>query len=188
MVLLCCPFALAKLALPGNNKDVQKDYEVNTIEEVLQQYSPMISALIRKLNIYRDFESFRQIGEVALWQAWLRFDETKGDFTPFAYRSIQGAMLDELNRENRFSIRFAVMENPGMEEPASLPDENKLPEWLDSISLSAKEKSLLEDLFVNGMSIAELAAHQGLSVSGLKKRKGRALEKIRRGMPDGFYQ
>lgn len=160
---------------------------MDTIEEVLQQYTPMISALIRKLNIYRDYETYRQIGEVALWQAWLRFDETKGDFTPFAYRSIQGAMLDELNRENRFSIRFAVMENPALEEPASPLLENKLPEWLDSIPLSAQEKSLLEALFVNGESIRKLAEQQGLSVSGLKKRKGRALEKIRKGMPDDFF-
>ena len=161
---------------------------MDTIEKVLLQYTPMISALIRKLHIYRDFESYRQIGEVALWQAWLRFDETKGDFTPFAYRSIQGAMLDELNRENRFSIRFAVMENPGLEEPASPHFENKLPEWLDSVPLSPQETLLLEDLFVNGESIRKLAEQQGLSVSGLKKRKGRALEKIRKGMPDDFYR
>ena len=160
---------------------------MNTIEEVLQQYTPMISALIRKLHIYRDFETYRQIGEVALWQAWLRFDETKGDFTPFAYRSIQGAMLDELNRENRFSIRFELMENPGLEEPASPLLETELPEWLDSVILSAQEKSLLEALFVNGESIRKLAEQQGLSVSGLKKRKGRVLEKIRRQMPDDVY-
>lgn len=160
---------------------------MDTIEKVLEQYSPMISALIRKLHIYRDFESYRQIGEVALWQAWLRYDEAKGDFTPYAYRTIHGAMLDELNRENRFAIRFALMENPGMEESANFPDENKLPEWLDSICLSAQEKSLLEDLFVNGKSVGEVAAQQGLSVSGIKKRKGRALDKIRRQMPNVFF-
>lgn len=159
---------------------------MDTIEEVLQQYTPMISALIRKLNIYRDYETYRQIGEVALWQAWLRFDDTKGDFTPFAYRSIQGAMLDELNRENRFSSRFAVMESPGMEVPATSLTEPKLPEWLESVSLSVPERSLLEALFVNGESIIKLAEQQGQSVSALKKRKGRALEKIRRFMPADF--
>lgn len=147
----------------------------------------MVSALIRKLNIYRDFETYRQIGEVALWQAWLRFDETKGDFTPFAYRSIQGAMLDELNRENRFSIRFVVMENPALEEPTNPLLEHKLPEWLDSIPLSVQEKSLLEALFVNGESIRKLAEQQGLSVSALKKRKRRALEKIRKQLLEKFY-
>ncbi|MGG0670245.1 sigma-70 family RNA polymerase sigma factor [Lederbergia citrisecunda] len=36
------------------------------------------------------------------WRAWTGFDVEKGDFTPFAYRSIRGAMLDELKRESRF--------------------------------------------------------------------------------------
>ncbi|MBO0602533.1 hypothetical protein I2483_12775 [Sporosarcina sp. E16_3] len=67
-------------------------------EDVLEQYEPMISASIRKLNIYRDHENFRQAARVALWQAWNRFDDAKGNFTPFAYRSIRGAMLDELKK------------------------------------------------------------------------------------------
>ncbi|WP_255485859.1 sigma factor [Sporosarcina sp. BP05] len=58
-------------------------------EDVLEQYEPMISASIRKLNIYRGHDSFRQAARVALLQAWNRFDEAKGNFTPFAYRSIR---------------------------------------------------------------------------------------------------
>lgn len=152
---------------------------MKTIEEVLEQYSPMISALIRKLNIYRDFESYRQIGEIALWQAWMRFDVEKGDFTPYAYRSIHGAMLDELNRENRFTLRFEVKEDAGIDEPTIFAEENRLPEWVEHIGLSAKEKVLLQNLFVDGQDMAELAAHHGISVSAIKKRKSRTLEKIR---------
>lgn len=162
--------------------DVQKDETLNTIEEVLKQYSPMISALIRKLNIYRDFDTYRQIGEVALWQAWMRFDEKKGDFTPYAYRSIQGAMLDELNRENRFSIRFEVMEDPGHDTPAELTDPNLLPEWLEHVNLSSKERVLLQKLFIEGEEMAELAVNQGVSLSALKKRKTRVFEKIRKSL------
>ncbi len=152
---------------------------MKTIEEVLEQYSPMISALIRKLNIYRDFESYRQIGEIALWHAWMRFDVEKGDFTPYAYRSIQGAMLDELNRENRFALRFEVKEDAGIDEPTIFAEENRLPEWVEHIGLSAKEKVLLQNLFVDGQDMAELAAYHGISVSAIKKRKSRTLEKIR---------
>lgn len=155
-------------------------------EEVLEKYSPMVSALIRKLNIYRDFESYRQIGEVALWQAWIRFDENKGDFTPYAYRSIHGAMLDELNRENRFSMRFEVMEDAGVDKPADLPVENILPEWLEHIGLSAMDKLLLQNLFIDGQNMGELAEHYGISMSALKKRKGRVLKKIRNQIQEDF--
>lgn len=159
---------------------------MNTIEEVLQQYSPMISAMIRKLNIYRDFENYRQIGEVALWQAWLRFDKSKGEFTPFAYRTIQGAMLDELNRENRFTLRFEVMEEAGVNEPANFLEEDILPEWLEQVDLSATEKVLLQNLFIDHSSMSELAAQYGISKSALKKRKTRTLKKIRKQIQDNF--
>ena len=49
-------------------------------EDVLEQYEPMISASIRKLNIYRDHDSFKQAGRVALWQAWHRFDASERKF------------------------------------------------------------------------------------------------------------
>ena len=65
---------------------VWKAAQMMNFEDVLEQYEPMISASIRKLNIYRDHESFRQAGRIALWQAWNRFDEAKGNFTPFAYQ------------------------------------------------------------------------------------------------------
>ena len=83
---------------------------MTNFEDVLAQYEPMISATLRKLNIHRDHDSFRQAGRVALWQAWARFDEAKGNFTPFAYRSIRGAMLDELKKENRFEENIAQVD------------------------------------------------------------------------------
>jgi len=79
-------------------------------DDVLEQYEPMISASIRKLNIYRDHDSFRQAGRIALWQAWNHFEETKGNFTPFAYKSIRGGMIDELRKENHFEENVIQME------------------------------------------------------------------------------
>ena len=80
-------------------------------DDVLKQYELMITASIHKLNIYRDHESFRQAGRIALRQAWNRFDDAKGNFTPFAYRSIRGAMLDELKKEIQFEEHVTQMED-----------------------------------------------------------------------------
>jgi len=60
-------------------------------EYVLNQFEPMIYSCMRKLHLYKNRYSFAQIGRVGLWHAWQRYDESKGDFTPFAYRSIYGA-------------------------------------------------------------------------------------------------
>lgn len=80
-------------------------------EYVLEQFEPMISACIRKLSIYKNHELYRQEGRIALWKAWVRFDVEKGDFAPYAYRSIYGGMLDELKREKRQEEQVNTVED-----------------------------------------------------------------------------
>ena len=149
--------------------------------EVMEQYEPMISAIIRKLNIYRDYDSFRQTGRSALFQAWTRFDETKGSFTPFAYRSIYGAMLDDLKQESRFSEVNTPVETETLEHLShedSLDDPNsELHEVL--IALPLEERTLLIMLYAENKTQAECAAHFGISVPGIKKRRERLLKKLR---------
>lgn len=158
---------------------------MDQFENITKQYAPMISAIIRKLHIYRDFETFRQVGKIALWQAYERFDETKGNFTPFAYRSIYGALLDELKREVRFTGNVMIMENENFEQIEDLRFPDELPEWLDNILLTIEERNLLEALFVEGRSVVELAALNQLSIAGMKKRRERVLKKLKKQLSAG---
>lgn len=158
---------------------------MNSFEEVLAQYEPMISAIIRKLNIYRDFEQFRQAGRVALWQAWERFDESKGSFTPFAYRSIYGALLDEIKRENRFStvntsVETETIELLGSTVPFSTHAE-EIHAGLSTVvkALAMEERQLLVMLFVEKTSQTECAEFFGISIAGVKKRRERLLRKLK---------
>ncbi|HSJ37593.1 MAG TPA: sigma factor [Planococcus sp. (in: firmicutes)] len=147
--------------------------------EVEQRYAPMISALIRKLHIYRDYEVYRQVGKVALWQAWSRFDGDKGDFTPFAFRTVHGAMLDELAREGRYAKLFLLSEGEHFEDLEMPVQDEKLPDWIRGVPLRETEKKLLNELFVEDKGIKQLAGLYGLSVAGMKKRRARLLEKIK---------
>ena len=100
-------------------------------EEVLEQFEPMISACMRKLSIYKNHQLYRQAGRIALWKAWVKFDEEKGDFAPYAYRSIYGGMLDELKKEKR------------QEEQTDLVEDEKLATLLEkSIVLSIVSEDL----------------------------------------------
>ena len=152
-------------------------------EDVLEQYAPMISASIRKLNIYRDHESFRLAGRVALWHAWNRFDETKGNFTPFAYRSIRGAMLDELKKETHFEEHVTQMEDEFLENAIEAKLDvhygasNGLAEALDI--LSPAERDLLKWLFIEGFTLIECAERVGITVAGIMKRRERMLLRLR---------
>ena len=156
---------------------------LTTFNEVLTQYEPMISASLRKLNIYRDHESFKQAGRIALWQAWTRFDEEKGAFTPFAYRSIRGAMLDEMKKENRFEENVSQAEDDFLEALSQI--ENPISEaWSDELDrafeiLTMEERQLIQWLFVERRTQVECAEKAGISKAGIKKRRERILKKLK---------
>ncbi|WP_234398936.1 sigma factor [Planococcus massiliensis] len=169
----------AILVIPGNTKDIQKDGNLKEYEELDAQYAPMINALMRKLHIYRDYESFRQVGKIALWQASIRYDESKGSFTAFAYRTIHGAMLDHLKKEAKYIERNLVQQNHEFDDLAGCIVEDELPEWIDARYLKNGEKRLLEELFVKGTSLTGLAASEGVSLAGMKKRRERVLKKLK---------
>lgn len=154
---------------------------MDQFEQVWKQYEPMVSAIIRKLHIYRDFESFRQTAAIALWQAWLRYEEERGAFAPFAYRSMYGAMLDDLKKETKVNEKTVggggdLLEEFAVEESV----EDHLPDWLDRCQLSQQEQRLLKSLFIDGVSVAELAQGSSLTLAGMKKRRERLLNKIRK--------
>lgn len=165
------------LNVPGESTNVQKDKMMKDFEEVAIKYAPMISAIIRKLHIYRDYDTFRQIGNIALWQAWQRFEDTKGNFTPFAYRSIQGAMLDELKRETKRNDQVSRIANWQEETREEMAE--SLPDWLEVSKLNEKEKWLLEALYVKGCSLSELAVIENRTLAGMKKRRERLLKKLK---------
>ncbi|ANU10235.1 ECF subfamily RNA polymerase sigma-24 subunit [Planococcus antarcticus DSM 14505] len=155
-------------------------------EEVATQYAPMVSAIIRKLHIYRDYDTFRQIGNIALWQAWMRFEDAKGNFTPFAYRSIQGAMLDELKRETRRNDQATYINSIQEEEGESVAE--GLPDWLEVSMLNEPEKWLLEALYVRGCRLTDLAVSEKISLAGMKKRRERLLKKLKETTPHPFKE
>ena len=151
-------------------------------EEILEQFEPMISACMRKLSIYKNHQLYRQAGRIALWKAWVKFDEEKGDFAPYAYRSIYGGMLDELKKEKR------------QEEQADLVEDEKLATLLEKSivlsivsedlevaieSLQSHERELLMWIFVEGISLQQAATRVGITIPGIKKRRERILGKLR---------
>lgn len=155
---------------------------MTTFEEILKQYEPMISACIRKLNIYKNHELYRQAGRIALWKAWVRFDANKGEFTPYAYRCIYGALLDELKKEMH------------VEETVNPMEEEKLTFLLDQVlvtsiqnedlslaleKLTTNERELILWIFVEGISLQQAATRAGITIPGIKKRRERLLNKLK---------
>lgn len=155
---------------------------METYEDVLNQFEPMIHACIRKLRIYKNHDSFIQVGRVGLWKAWQRYDSSKGDFVPFAYRSIYGSLLDELkkaaNEEN-----FLPAEDQLLEILLNKPAESSvdLEELINALSqLNQAEQQLIQLLFIDRSSLDEVALHFGITKAGVKKKRQRTLQKLKR--------
>ncbi|KZE38565.1 hypothetical protein AV656_06565 [Bhargavaea cecembensis] len=158
-------------------------------EDLLLQYEPMISAMLRQLNIRRDHDNFRQAARLALCQALARYDSGRGHFAPFAYRTIRGAMLDELKKESRHAeaasavgpeIVEALSGRQSCDADIEFPDD-RLPLLRQALtSLPEDDRLLLNRLFAQRMPYAECARLVGISVPGIKKRRERILFRLRK--------
>ncbi|MFC7363883.1 MULTISPECIES: sigma-70 family RNA polymerase sigma factor [Bhargavaea] len=158
-------------------------------ENLLQQYEPMISAMLRQLNIRRDHDNFRQAARLALCQACERYDSQRGHFAPFAYRTIRGAMLDELKRESRHTeaasavgpdILEILSGRQACDADAEFTDD-RLPMLRQAFTrLPEADRLLLIRLFAQRLPYTECARLAGISVPGIKKRRERILGRLRK--------
>ena len=155
---------------------------METFEEVLKQYEPMIYSCIRKLQIYKDYAEFIQAGRVGLWKAWQSYDKERGDFTPFAYRTIYGSMLDELKKSYAFEQHMVPTEKEIVEHLIgscgnSVSYSDIIHEALTQLKES--EYQLIQLLFLQGYNLDEVALQMGISKACLKKKRHRTLKELK---------
>ncbi|MFF3100892.1 sigma-70 family RNA polymerase sigma factor [Viridibacillus arvi] len=155
---------------------------MDRFEIVLEQFEPMITSIMNRCRIYRDHELYRQAARIGLWKAWTKYEDSRGDFAPYAYRCIQGAVLDELKKESRNEDQYIPAESDTLEVLIKNNHvERSGTHILDTIleSLPTKDLQLLILLYIKGYSYDELAVMEGLTIGGIKKRRDRIMKQIR---------
>ncbi|MFC6037886.1 sigma-70 family RNA polymerase sigma factor [Paenisporosarcina macmurdoensis] len=154
---------------------------METFEDVLDKFEPMIHACMRKLHIYKNYDSFKQAGRIALWKAWQRYDSSKGNFAPFAYRSIYGSLLDELKKtvieKNIILADDELLEIILHRSVETSLDSERLIKALSQLNLA--EQQLIHLLFVERFSLDKVALHFGITKAGVKKKRERTLQKLK---------
>ncbi len=152
-------------------------------EKVLELVQPMITSIFLKCHIYKDFEYYRHIAAIAVWEAWKKADPAKGLFSSYVYTTVRGEIMKELTREKRFESHFAPtddellnvyrIEEQGQQQGMSM--------WLENIMapLKIEERKLLELFYLEGYSYAEIASELQLSIAAVKKRRLRLMIKLR---------
>lgn len=151
-------------------------------QTVFKKYEAMIHHILRSLRIYKNYDEFFQIGLIALWEANGKFDPSKGAFTSYAYMTMKGRLLSELNKSTKLNERQLYPKEDfwdyQLDESAAVPLEMEtLLAYCEG--LTDNQKKWVVATFYLGMSSAEIAAYEKVTPSAVKKWKRGAMEKIK---------
>ena len=155
-------------------------------DKICEQFEPMITSVLKKAHVYKDFDYYRQCARIALWKAWENYDPKRGDFAPYAYRTMLTSIYTEMAKNNRYTERHTPYEKDELITLTQSQQENKgvadQSEELEELlsRLSEEERQLIKSLYLIGKTYEEIAASEGKTVAALKKRRQRAMDKLRR--------
>lgn len=151
------------------------------VEQLIFENETLIKKVIYKLKIYRDLDEYMQVGRIALWQAFQKFDDTKGDFAMFAYMTVKYAIIRALSKANHVSEHELSVEEDviivNSQQHNLVTSSLEWPEWFEE--LNKDEQFLLVALYEKELSLKEIADKYKLSYEILKKRRQRLLSKLR---------
>lgn len=159
---------------------------LRSFEQVARDYTPLIKSQLKKLHLTKQFDDYFQIGLIALWHAYKNYDEKKGPFPTYAYRTVRGYLLTELRKEKRFRERHLLQEQQTSllfdNETSRLDDEFSyelftLEDYLEP--LSERERRWVIEAIVLGKKTKEIAATYGVSTNTVQTWRKNAMKKLR---------
>jgi len=155
---------------------------MDDFNEVVEQYTPLIYHIIKKLNIYKQTDEYFQTGLIGLWEAYLKFDPNKGKFLSYAYKTIFGKMLYQMKKENQ-GIEHEVVKP--VEFWAGIIDDQDhmmiemiLPTKFIPL-LTPKQVAWLVEYIYKGKTIMEIAKEYQVPPSTVKSWKRTTLKKLK---------
>ncbi|MBP3039935.1 sigma-70 family RNA polymerase sigma factor [Bacillaceae bacterium Marseille-Q3522] len=155
---------------------------MESFEQLVKQYEPMLFRIMHSLHIYKNKEEFYQLGLISLWEARQRFDSAKGSFTNYAYTYIKGKFLTEMTKTNRYEERCFYPK----EEFWDIIEDDALPSHLQHTillsycqGLTNNQKKWLLYTFLEDLSVKDIAEKEGVSVSTVKLWRKGAKEKLK---------
>jgi len=164
---------------PQHNKKLSPELP---FDEVLELVQPMITSILLKCRIYKDFDYYRHIASIAVWNAWRKADQTKGLFSAYLYTTVKGEILKELSKEKSFENMNTPMDHETINyiRDHDISERNPaLLEWCMSY-LKLEERKIVLLFYVEGYSYLEIAKELGVSVKAVKKRRTRIMIKLRK--------
>lgn len=158
---------------------------METFEEVLEQYRPMIYHVVKRAKVYKNHEYYRHCAMIALWEAWRKYDASCGPFSPYAYRTMLTTVYKEMSRENHYAQHYTSIDKDTltflahqMQLKNNQPPSSEI--FTELVELMKKEElELLMDLYCHRYKYDELVQKYGISAAAIKKRRDRLVKKLR---------
>ncbi len=147
---------------------------------VLKKYTPMIYKIMAQLHIRQNTEDFFSEGICALYEAYLKYEKEKGDFSPYAYANIRGRLLNLIQKEERMmpKEKITALEFCPQNIQAISPNLD-IRLFIQNVyaSLSPTEQKLFTLVFLADLPLIRAISHPELQLS---YRQGKyMLKKIR---------
>jgi len=168
------------------------DGDVNSFEYLLNKYQDHVLRIVKKHIPYNEVEETAQDVFVRAYQALPSFKEegsfkqwlsaiavrTCYDFWRKQYRSRELPMSDFSERHRDWLEKvLSNQSDRSFHEKSQAKEAGELLDWGLS-KLSAKDRMILELVYLEGLSVKEAAGLLGLSVSNVKVRSFRSRKKL----------
>ncbi len=149
-----------------------------SFETVVEQYRPLISYIIRKLHIRRHVvDEYMQIGLIALWEAYERYDETKGSFHSFAFKMIRWRIISQLRKETK-NVAVPLLDEQMLKEDVDFFTDII---WEDAMrDMTPRERIWLVRHVIEGKTLKQIADEEGVTVHAVKQWRISAVKKLKR--------
>jgi RNA polymerase sigma factor (sigma-70 family) len=155
---------------------------VESFDELVVQYQPMIHKIIQSLHIYRNQDEFYQTGLIGLWEASQSYNEGKGRFSNYAYSYMKGKMLTQMNRDNQHQERHVLPEKKFWEciedqESSLLLEKETIQTYCEG--LTEKEAIWVIATHIDQLTTKEIAEKEKVSLSAVKRWRSGAIRKLK---------
>jgi RNA polymerase sigma factor (sigma-70 family) len=151
--------------------EIMSQTKPSTFEEAIVQYTPMIHHLIKKLRIYKDFDDYIQLGFIALWEAYEKFDAEKGAFSAYAYSTMKGHLLMALKKQMKHAEHHTSLNEESL-EVLETKQHNTLLEkeilYLYYKGLNKNEKIYIHEHIINDRPLKEIADKYNVKLDAVK--------------------
>ncbi|KAA0547115.1 sigma-70 family RNA polymerase sigma factor [Bacillus sp. BGMRC 2118] len=165
-------------------KETKLEQNKCSFQEVLDREEWVVHYCIKRLNIFKNKDEFYQEGLIALWEAYQRYDSTKGStFRTFAYHTVRGKMLTCLRKSSKNDNNQATLTDELIEvtaDPHIVPvlETETLSLYCEGLTHDQKKWVFLH--FFEGRGQKEIANMEQVGHETVKSWRRYALQKIRK--------